>query len=243
MDDVHERVEGLVDLLDLPEPSPGEIVAIGTPVYESMKRDALHGFVAMMMEIAREYPRGNVWYLKPHNDRLTWPFSCYWIIRAMLAQEAVVGRKADWLLYIEDDVVVPSNLFEMLWREADADMRPFVAAIAHSRYKPYKPGVTEIDPEAGRECQWEATPFMGLHRVATAPLCATLMHRSLFDRVPQPWFDPPAPIIGQYGVIGPAKQFCKQMRSVGIDPYVCCDVTVKHLGQPPLVGRDGPVCS
>ncbi len=230
------KVSGLIDPLDLPEPGNGEIIAVGTPMYESMKRDTVHGFAAMMMEMARDYPKGNIWHLKPHNERLTWPFSCYWIIRSMLAQEMIFGRKATWLLYVEDDVVVPSNLFEILWREADPEERPFVAAVAYSRYEPQLPGITEIGDD-GIERQWQAAPWMGLHKVETAPLCATLMHRNLFERVPQPWFDMSSPIIGSASVTGPARHFCKQMKKVGISPYVCCDVTVGHLSQPQIIGR------
>lgn len=239
-EELEKKFEGLIDILDLPPAGPGEIVAVGTVVYEAMKRDALQSVFSMCANMGRQMDKGNLWFLRPHNDRLTFPFSHYWVIKAMVAQEKLYGRRADWLLWLDDDLVVPPDTYDILRAAADPMERPLVAAMARTRYAPFLPGVTELDAN-GREFQWRASPYEGCHPARTVPFCITLFHRSLFDRVPQPWFDVSTPILEENHVTGPDRWFCLQMEKVGIVPYVSCDINVKHLMAPRGIGNDGVV--
>lgn len=235
LDIAREHYKGIIDPLNLPPPEDGEIVAVGVPIYESVKRDVWHGFTSFMGDMAREIPKGNLWLLKPHNERLAWPLSNFWLVVSMIVQEEVAGRKADWLLYVEDDIQVPSDIYSKLRAAADPTDRPFMAAVGYCRNEPYLPGVTQM--VGHRETQWRSAPPAGVHAVHTAPLCATLLHRSIFDRIEEPWFNTVPPQSDKGGVTGPARWFCLQCHKAGITPHVCCDVEIGHVLQPLMINR------
>ena len=235
-----EHYRGIIEPLDLPEPEDGEIVAVGVPIFESVKRDVWHGFTRFMGKMAREIPEGNLWLLKPHNERLSWPLSNFWIVVSMLVQEEIAGRKADWLFYVEDDILLPRDVYAKLRAAADPEKRPFMAAVGYCRNAPYWPGVTQKsmgDRGWETETQWQVAPPAGIHAVHTAPLCATLLHRSIFDRIAEPWFNTVAPVSTGGGVTGPARWFCLQCHKAGIVPHVCCDVDIGHALQPLMMDR------
>jgi len=225
-----------VQLLDLPSPSDGEIVAVAMPIYESVKRAAVYSFSSMMMNMARTIPEGNLWNLRPKNERMGWPYSDYWYIMSMLEQERQAGRKADWLLYLEDDVIVPQNLFSLLREAADPVDRPIMSTVGYSRDDPYWPGVLELD-ENGVEYQWRVAPEDGVREVSGAPFCAILIHRRIFDVVPEPWFNLMPMATNSRYACGPDRWFFQQCAKAGIYPHVRCDVNIEHILPPVTMDR------
>ena len=239
--EILEANKGRIIPLDLPEPDKdAEIVALGAPIFETVKRIAWWSQTSVHGKLCRKLPEGNLWLLQPDNDRLAWPLSNFWIVCSMLVQEQIHGRRADWLLYLEDDVIVPPDIFDRLRKHADSELRPFVAGVGYCRNEPFWPGVTAIErdgPTMIREVQWSKAPDDEVHKVHTAPLCAALFHRSIFDRVPQPWFNTAPPLTFSNGITGPARWFCLQCHKVGINPHVVCDIDIQHIMQPQTVGR------
>ena len=214
-----------------------ETIAWATSIYEAVKTPAWFALQKLGFKMARTIPEENLWLLRHPLDRLTYPFCVYWYVQAMFERERNEGRKADWFMWIEDDIVPQDDLYEVLRSAADPEEKPFVSALAYTRTPPYGPGVVShrnLGNVTVRK-QWDDVPESGTHPADSVGMCACLIHRSLFDRVPEPWFgvSPPSKNSG----IGPDAWWCKTLKLHGIQPYVCCDAEVQHIGPPVLIGR------
>lgn len=184
--------------------------------------------------MARQLPEANLWVLEPERDRLTYPFCVYGYVRAMFDDEKRRDKRADWFFWIEDDIVPPEDLCETLLAAADPEDKPFMAALAYCRTPPYGPGLVTVKNPF--RYQWAKAPTSGVHPVDSVGMCACLIHRSLFDRVAEPWFGvlPPTEHLG----FGPDAWWCNRLVNSGIQPYVCCDAEVKHIADGVLIGRE-----
>jgi len=214
-----------------------ETVAWATAIYEAVKTPAWAALQKLGFRMARLLPEENLWLLRAPDDRLTYPFCVYWFVEAMFQREEKEGRRADWFLWIEDDIVPQDDLYERLRASADPVNRPFVAALAYTRTPPYHPGIANVRQlgEVITREQWSVAPISGTHPVDSVGLCAAIFHRSLFDRVPQPWFGVLPP--HKTGGMGPDAFWCKRLLECGIQPYVCCDAEVGHIGPSVLIDR------
>jgi hypothetical protein len=214
-----------------------ETVAWATAIYEAVKTPAWFALQKLGFRLARQFSDENLWLLRHPRDRLTYPFCVYHYVQAMFEREVEAGHKADWFLWIEDDIVPDDDVYEKLRAAADPKDRPFVASLAYTRTPPYGPGVVSVRQlgEATTREQWPDVPESGTHPADSVGMCACLIHRSLFDRVPEPWFDvlPPK----KHGGIGPDAFWCERLRQCGIQPYVCCDAEVSHVGPSVLINR------
>ena len=227
-------------IITLPEtldPDPEhEVVAMAVPIYEAVKRSAWYGMQAMGHRMARMLPEGNIWLLRPSNERLGYPYSTHWMRISMYLWEELCGRRADWFFHLDDDAIFPADLYERLREVANPETRPVVSALAYCRQHPFKPGVTAIC-EDGIERQWDVAPH-GVHEVHTAPLVAALIHRSVFDRVDEPMFHCTAmTAVAPTHVVGPDRWFCLRCHKAGIPITVHCDVDIGHVSQPGVVSR------
>jgi len=215
-----------------------ETIAWATAIYEAVKTPAWFALQKLGFRMAREFPEENLWLLRSPLDRLTYPFCVFWFVQAMFEREKKEWRRADWFLWIEDDIVPQDDLFEKLRAAADPLNRPYVAALAYCRTPPYGPGVAtskKMDNNKILWTQWEEAPKSGTHPASSVGMCAALIHRSLFDRVPKPWFGVGAP--HKSGGMGPDAFWCLRLIENGIQPYVCCDAEVKHVGPSVLIDR------
>jgi len=214
-----------------------ETLAWATAIYEAVKTPAWFALQKLGFRLARRFAEDRLWLLRHPHDRLTYPFCVYWYVQAMFERERAENRRADWFLWIEDDIVPSDDLYERLRAVADPEDRPFVAALAYTRTPPYGPGAVSVRKlgNVKTRAQWENVPADGVHPVDSVGMCAALFHRSLFDRVSEPWFGvlPPS----KRGGIGPDAYWCERLRQHGIQPYVCCDAEVKHIGPPVLIDR------
>jgi hypothetical protein len=236
------------DLFDLYSPpaadiSPtdefgGEVLAWGTAVYEGVYPDAYDSHRALAMQLARDYKPGDLWLLRSR-ERLPYPYAPFYAIGGMFRTEEKLGRRADWLLWIDDDVVVAKDVARVLRRAADPEERPFVAAVGYDRQPPdFLPAVWGNGPDGQyAHLEHDEVPASGIHRVRATGLCAAIFHRSLFDRVSEPWFAVTPPVNGQMG-LNPDSWWCRQLESAGIPAYVTCDTKVIHLGRKITVSKD-----
>lgn len=214
-----------------------ETLAWATAIYEAVKGPAWDALQRFGFRLARQFPAENLWLLKQPHDRLTYPFCVYWFVQAMFDREQKEGRKADWFLWIEDDIMPPDDVYDTLRAAADPDDKPFVSALAYCRTPPYGPGIASVRKlgNVTTRVQWADAPTSGTHPCDSVGMCAALFHRSLFDRVPEPWFGvaPPSANSG----IGPDAWWCDKLLKHGIQPYVCCDAQVDHIGPSIRVDR------
>ena len=242
-------------------PVDGEIVAMGCGTYLGFHPDAYDSHRLLTARLAGLLG-GNLWLLKS-KARLPYPYAPLYAVAGMLQTEHNVGRKADWLLWLDDDVVVTPDCFDVLRAAADPVERPFVSVVALDRSPPFRVAAWN-EEEMGKlqiKKQWIAPdpdhmpdeskyklkpnemwmPPEGVHEVTCCGLCAALIHRSLFDTIPQPWF---AVLPGATDLdgtvahkINPDSWWCQQLHDHGVKIHVTCDTLVTHLGSPLPVNR------
>lgn len=215
-----------------------EVVAWATAIYESAKPAAWRAHIALAAEMARSMPKENLWLLRPIQERLTYPFCVFWHVRAMMDREKVEGRRADWFFWLEDDVIPPEDCYAKLRAAADSESRPFVSALAYARVPPYGPAIISAKEMNGvlMRSQWEKAPVSGTHPADAVGMCACIIHRRLFDLVDEPWFEVQSPQSG-YSGMGPDALWCYRLKQIGIQPHVCCDIEVGHVGDGVVANR------
>lgn len=218
-----------------PDPKT-EVVALATSVFAGVAARPFDSHRLLVAQIAVDHGV-NFWIL-PSQERMPFPHAPLYAVASMIRTEKSVGRKADWFLWLEDDVSVPFTLLRDLRAVAHPETSPFVAAIGHDRYPKFWPTVWEGD--WGDLKQWHVVPDDGVRKVDACGLVAALFHRSLFDRVPQPWFGVGNSVVVAHeekGVdvkhgIQPDFTWAKQMRKAGIPIYVHTGIMVTHFGIP-----------
>lgn len=236
-------VEEITSTYKMPDPPDSvmdpekEVIFLATAVWDSVKHHAFDSHRYLVAELAEKYGK-NLW-IAPSRERTPYPESIMYSISTMLHWERSKKRRADWVLWIDDDVTVPPFAFEMLRRTADPQKRPFVAGVGYMRNDPYFPAVWVKAGDGSS--QWTQHRF-GVHEVHCVGLPVAIIHRSIFDRVPQPWFASGDRFLRSDGTIEPSvartdSWFCTQLRNAGIPIYVNGDLDVTHFGAGMPVNR------
>jgi hypothetical protein len=231
----------------------GEVFALASCVYHGVTPMAYDAHRNLCLQMAWDYGPGNVWVL-PTMARLTYPFAPLYAFASLLKTEKIAEKRADWIVWIDDDTIVPKNLVRKLREDADPVERPFVAALGFDRYPPFR-GAAWTRVKSGEieyRKQWIVggepkptemlAPSSGVHRVDCTGLCAAIFHRSFFDRVPQPWFSSLPPVTKSDGdvdsKINPDAWLCKQAWDAGVPVHVSCNVKIGHIGLPVVLTPD-----
>ena len=147
--------------------------------------------------------------------------------RENLAEQAL-KEGCEWIFFLDSDVVLPPNALQTLFGHA----YPFISALYGSKH-----GTTAVwrkIREHGNE-KYVAVP---LHELASKPiftepnivigLGASLIHRSVFDKLKRPWFKWTQGL--EDGGVSEDFYFCEKCNNAGIAIYVRTDVKCKHLG-------------
>lgn len=221
-------------------PAEGEILAIVRGVFDSVKIRPSDSIGIMLASLGARF-KENLW-ISYAQERMTYPDAPLYALASVFNTERVTGRRADWIMWLDDDVSVPPDVFYKLRQAADPKERPFVAAVGFDRLHPYWPAVWETIN--GKLVRWEYPPDKGVYQVRGTGLVCALMHRSLFDRLPQPWFaispcvltDPNGNKDIKRG-IKPDSWLTSVMSDAGIPVYVECSVTTTHFGQAIPINR------
>lgn len=214
-----------------------DTVAVAIAVFDTVKQSAYRSHLQFAAEMSRRLPKQNIWWLEPAWERRTYPFCVNDMVGEMMARENLEGHMADWFFWLEDDIVPDPDVYFKLLEAADPVERPFVAALAQCRTRPFWPGVADIIEQAGVTYvkQWADAPKSGVHPADRIGMCASLFHRSLFDIIVEPWF---AVDVSSYSGVGPDSFWCSRLLEHGIQPYLCCDTKVGHIGTPPIVTQE-----
>lgn len=212
-----------------------ETIAIAIPVFDSVKQPAYRAHLEMAAKMGGS--DCDVWWLKPDWERRTYPFCVQGMVEEMFATEKAEGRKADWFFWLEDDIVPDKDIYFQLREAASPEDRPYVSALAYCRTRPYHPGVADVIDKDGMKYvrQWQDAPHSGTVPADRIGMCAALFHRSLFDRVSEPWF---AVDVSSGIGIGPDSFWCRRLKDSGIQPYLCCDTRVGHVGTAAVITQE-----
>lgn len=231
-----------------------EVVALATPVFQSIEPRVFDCHKMLAAQMGMELGP-NLWLI-PSQERMPYPDACLFAVASMIATEQQKGRRADWFVWLEDDVVVPPTLFSDLRASADPEERPFVACVGYDRYPKFLPAVWDRTSD-GRLKRWTKPPTSGVHKVAATGLVAAIFHRSLFERVPQPWFGITARLLKdvsgkitskedmpiEMGMgFKPDMLWSRQLNEAGIPVYVNCEIETTHMGMSiPINSRTAPI--
>lgn len=153
------------------------------------------------------------------------------LARERLAEWAL-KCEADYIFFIDDDMMCPSNLFEKLIRH-DVDI---VAPLAFMRLAPHKPVIFRVDKGydslQNREYYIPRTvdnyPKDKLVECDGVGFGAALIRTSLLAQIPKPWF------MSTTGH-GEDLLFCKKAKEAGFKVFMDTSVKLGHLGIPPII--------
>lgn len=205
----------------------GAVLAFGRAVYETVPRRAVDALFKLGIDLARDFAPGNLWAL-PTYGRLTYPYAVYWPLACAFEYEREQGRRFDYFLWADDDVLFDISDVIAMTKAMKAHDAPFMAAVPYDRMRPHSPAIVEkLD---GQPYKWVKAPPSGSYPVCMTGFNLCLFRRDIFEKVPEPWFGVCAPAKGFSG-IAPDWWWSVQMEKAGIQPWVCCDTNVIHLAE------------
>jgi hypothetical protein len=126
-----------------------------------------------------------------------------------------------WILYIDSDMTPPAETaHRLLSHHVD-----IVGALCFMRRPPYQAALGEL---IGERIPGQSR---GIHEVAFVGTGCMLVSRRTIEAIPAPWFEHPAPGVGEDEV------FSAKVRALGTPVYVDCGMEVGHMSSRPI-GRD-----
>jgi len=242
---------GDIDALYDPPPSAfrekikdGPVIALATCSYSGPEPECWNAWNRLLARTCWDYGEGNVW-ISAVRERLPNPYAPLFSLASLFKTERVTGRRFDWMLWVDDDVLVPSTVIQKLIASADPEERPFVACVGYDRQPPFKPAVWDRI-ETGNcvsKLQWkDGREGTGLHKVEVTGLCCAIFHRSFFDKVPQPWFAAtPGELDDKFGIVYRGNTdawLCQRCREEGVPVCVDTDIEIAHMSsRVPICGQ------
>jgi hypothetical protein len=148
--------------------------------------------------------------------------------REILAERALEADM-NYILWIDDDMLLPHGLFERLI-SFDKDI---IAPLAFMRVPPFSPVMWKANEDAsGYKTfeQYDSYPKDELFPVDALGFGVVLMKTDILKKIPKPWFMGNAPI-------GEDILFSHKCKCQGMQPYVDTGWQVQHIGPPLLIGE------
>ncbi len=148
------------------------------------------------------------------------------------------NSKSEWLLWIDSDIIVTSQVLKMIWDVADKKDKPVVSGlyfVSSQNERSLMEPVPAIYMETGDIYRTQV--IMPFEQNAVIPVDVAgfgfmLMHRSIIERVKE--------AAGQFSVFGENHQsadkfisedvsFCRYLKKAGIQLYVHTGAHVQHM--------------
>jgi len=139
--------------------------------------------------------------------------------------KATLDEGQDWLLFLDSDMVFPSDaLLRLLARNA-----PIVTCNYSTRRAPAEP--VAFKRIGTLEKLYTEEDSTGVEACAANGMGVALIHRTVFEQTPKPWFNIPY-IPSSDGNWGEDVWFCNAARKAGFDVLVDHDLSkqVRHIG-------------
>jgi len=146
--------------------------------------------------------------------------------------------KTDWLLWVDSDIVLTTDVLDMLWKASDKVMRPVVSGvyfISKQTESSLMQPMPALFNETGDEFQIRYVhplPASEILKVDNAGLGLTLMHRSVVPVLREKFPDQSmfAEIEGvAEKFIGEDIVFFRKLKAVGVEVYAHTGARVKHM--------------
>lgn len=150
------------------------------------------------------------------------------IARERIAEHAM-EEKMDYVLFIDDDMICPSDLFERLYKH----QKDIVGALAFTRYSPHKPvifNLTEGYDEVEKKEYYISTiyynyPKNTLVECDAVGFGAVLINCKVFEKMGKPWF------VMNNGA-GEDVGFCFEAKKLGFKVFMDTATKLGHLSTP-----------
>lgn len=178
----------------------------------------------LMFNLARLEAKSNYKFFSGHIGRLIVSYA-----REIIAERAIDGGM-DYILWIDDDMLVPPDTFECLVRH-DKDI---VSALAFQRVPPFGPVIWKGVEAENKELSFDQIftyPKDTLFKADAIGFGVVLTKVDFFKNMPKPWFMSTVPV-------GEDIWFSWKATKAGIDCYVDTSCKVKHIGSPVLIGEE-----
>jgi hypothetical protein len=140
--------------------------------------------------------------------------------RNLLVRE--MDPEIEYLWFIDDDHTFdPGIVMNLITRGVD-----IVQPMCVTRKPPYNPYGYRFADGDYHTIPWAKFPKSGLFEVDAVGTGGMLVHRRVFDAMPDPWFEE-----GKLGPehLGEDLWFCKKAKELGFKIYVDCDNPMGHL--------------
>ncbi|HUU84397.1 MAG TPA: hypothetical protein VM243_12910 [Phycisphaerae bacterium] len=208
---------------------PAERVALIVPTWDAVSTASYRSHMQLVGYMTAHLPAGG--FLFACTERKPIPFACSHLVDIALVQEA------DWILYIDDDVSPPQDVYFQLREHADPVNRPIVSALGFFRAPPFWPSIfkyqgwpTVPNPSIAKPMPLWDYPENELIQVDATGFCCLLIHKSVFEKIGKPWFD-------QTDDYSPDGFFMMRCWKKGIPIYCHTGVQVDHHFQAAANGK------
>ncbi len=197
---------------------PGEKVSVIWASWEGARVEAECARHVLMNHLYRHLPPGTIGFAM--EARKPTAEACTDLVKAAL------DSGTDWVLYVDDDICTPPDVYFRLREHADPVERPVVSALGFFKEPPYFPSIFKYDGWDGTGVPTIGTPMVDLDfpenqliKVDGCGMTCMLIHRSVFDRIEKPWFQ----------TAGPDGWFNRQLWYAKIPTYLHTGIIVDHL--------------
>jgi len=133
--------------------------------------------------------------------------------------------KCDYLLFLDSDMIFPSNLVERL-----LDLKADIATgLAFKKWYPHQPTIYKLE---GRDFVSILNyPQNKVIKIDGCGMACVLIKRKVFEKIPEPWFEfKPIRRFGRKMILSEDLVFCKKAKKVGFT--IKCDTSLVcgHVG-------------
>ena len=210
----------------LEENKTKSIVFYGEPSQGLMDISCVDNRKDFMFQLAKIQHHSNFRFLTASTGRMLVTFA-----RETMAEKALECG-AEWLLFIDDDMIIPKFMFEGLMRHGnDADI---ISPLAFQRVPPYNPVIYKTEAKADKDglrihhdaiLDYEPGSIVYPDSVGFG---VVLIRTEVLKKMPKPWF-----FSNSY--VGEDIYFCIRAKKLGFKCLVDTRVKVGHMASPEFI--------
>lgn len=187
----------------------------------------MSGTIGIIANDAARYTLFNVALTQlkhPPNTKVDWALCTDMSRGRNMLVERSLEMGSEWILFIDDDHVFPSDL---LLRLLSHD-KPIVGSLYLRRHHPFAPNAFSHlrEDKMYEPIDLTLLPREGLLKVRAVGTAGMLIRSEVFREIPEPWFE-----YGQIGKWGASEDiiFCEKAAEAGIEVFVDLAAQLGHM--------------
>lgn len=144
------------------------------------------------------------------------------------------NMNCDWLLWLDSDIVITPQAFQLLWDNRDPIKRPLISGVYFITYEMNEPLPAPIpcifmDNEKGGTQPIHPLPNNELLPIDLAGLGFTLMHKSVAHKLREAYGETTFQIQIDKQHVSEDVAFFRKVKEIGIQPYAHTGAIVSHV--------------